>query len=227
MRYEVKLVGSEHDYERVRSELRLLPVGLMPLHQPRIIQSIYFDTPEGRAVQENLAGISSRTKLRLRWYGDHNVGVKAQLECKQRESGLGSKQTHHLEEPIDIEGRRRSTFVSELSRSLPAEVALQLRGQGPAQWIRYHREYMADRGETLRVTMDRKLTTFDQRTERTLQCKRPTPLPKLLIVELKAEAEHREAIEEFLQGVGMAPSKCSKFVMASLPEEAPIPSAKW
>ena len=84
MRYEVKLVGREQDLERVRAELRLLPIGLRPLHQPRLVQSIYFDTPEGRAVAENLAGISSRTKLRLRWYGGATRGVKAQFECKHR-----------------------------------------------------------------------------------------------------------------------------------------------
>ena len=227
MRYEVKLVGSEHDYERVRAELRLLNMGLSPLHAPRIVQSIYFDTPEGRAVSENLAGISSRTKLRLRWYGEQVRAVKAQLECKQRESGLGSKQTHYLEDPIDIEGRRRSTFVRELRRRLPGPIAVALNGYEPVQWIRYHREYMGSHDQTIRVTMDRNLMAFDQRTERILTCRRPTPLPKLLIVELKADERHRDAIERCLQGVALPPSKCSKFVMASSPDEAPIPSEYW
>jgi hypothetical protein len=227
VRYEVKLVGSEHDYERVRAELRMLSTGLSPLYKPRIVQSIYFDTPEGRAVSENLAGISSRTKLRLRWYGEQNCAVKAQFECKQRESGLGSKETHYLEAPVDIEGRRRATFVRELRGSLPDSVNVCLSGHEPVQWIRYDREYMNSHDQTIRVTMDRKLATFDQRAERALQCQRPTPLPQLLIVELKADEQHRDAIERLLQGVALSPSKCSKFVMASSPDEAPTPSEFW
>ena len=227
MRYEVKLVGSQHDYERVRAELCLLGATLKPLHTPRIVQSIYFDTPEGRAVSENLAGISTRTKLRLRWYGKATKAVSAQFERKNRESSLGSKDTHYLDERIDITGARRSTFVRELRSRLPAVMADALHGHEPVQWIRYNREYMSSHDGTLRVTLDRDVSAFDQRTERTITNRKSTPLPQLLIVELKAEENHRESIERCLQGIDLPPSKCSKFVMASAPDEAPIPSEYW
>ena len=227
MRYEVKLVGREQDLERVRAELRLLPIGLRPLHQPRLEQSIYFDTPEGRAVAENLAGISSRTKLRLRWYGDATRGVKAQFECKHRESSLGSKDTTYLDEAIDIAGSRRASFTRELCRRLPAAMAHRLHGHEPVQWLRYHREYLGSADGLLRITLDRDLCAFDQRTAIKLDCRRPTQLPKLLIVELKAEGCDRDVIERCLQGVALQPSKCSKFVMASTPDEAPMRSEFW
>lgn len=227
MRYEVKLVGSQHDHERVRAELRLLGATLRPLYTPRIVQSIYFDTPEGRAVSENLAGISTRTKLRLRWYGAETSAVSAQFECKHRESGLGSKDTHYLDGLIDIDGARRSTFVRELRRRLPGHMADALNGHEPVQWIRYYREYMSSHDGTLRVTLDRDVTAFDQRPERRITSRKSTPLPKLLIVELKADEAHRESIERCLQGIALPPSKCSKFVMASAPDEAPIPSEYW
>jgi len=224
VRYEVKLVGSEHDLDRVRAELRLLSTGLRPLHEPRIVQSIYFDTPEGRAVEENLAGISNRTKLRLRWYGAETRSVKAQFECKQRESGLGSKDMHYLDGEFEIEGCRRSTLLRELRSRLPKLLASSLDGYEPVQWIRYYREYMTSRDRSLRITLDRQLVAFDQRAAIKLTCRWPTPLPKLLIVEIKAEDYDRDAIERCLQGVALSPSKCSKFVIASMPEEAPIVS---
>lgn len=227
MRYEVKLVGSEHDLERVRAELRLLTTGLRPLFAPRIVQGIYFDTPEGRAVEENLAGISSRTKLRLRWYGEETQTVTAQFECKHRESSLGSKDTHYLVGGIDVEGSRRLAFMRELQIRLPGPVARLLDGHEPVQWLRYHREYFTSSDRLLRVTLDRQLTAFDQRSEIKLSNRRATPLPKLLIVELKAEDYDRDAIERCLQGISLPPSKCSKFVMASSPGEAPIASQYW
>jgi hypothetical protein len=46
----------------------------------------------------------------------------------------------------------------------------------------------------------------------------------LLIVEVKASADHRETIESWLQTVGLRPSKCSKFVLATMPGEGPMPS---
>ena len=39
--------------------------GVRELHAPRVVQSLYLDTPAGRALQENLAGLSERRKLRL------------------------------------------------------------------------------------------------------------------------------------------------------------------
>ena len=69
LRYELKFACQEAAYERVRSVLHLHPAGIRRLHPTRTVQSIYFDTPFGRALEENRAGVSRRNKLRLRWYG--------------------------------------------------------------------------------------------------------------------------------------------------------------
>lgn len=227
MRYEVKLVGAEHDLGRVRADLSLRPAALRPLHAPRVVQSIYFDTPEGRAVDENLAGISKRTKLRLRWYGEASTGVMAQVECKRRESGLGSKDVHALPDAIDVAGRSRHAFVRELRGRLPDSLREALNGHEPVQWIRYRREYLGSHDRGLRVTIDRELQTFDQRAAIRLQCRFATALPALLIVELKADERDRDAIEQCVQGIALPPSKCSKFVLASSPDEAPQISGYW
>ncbi|MCR9245858.1 MAG: polyphosphate polymerase domain-containing protein [bacterium] len=223
-RYEVKLVGDARDHRRVLSELRLLPAVLRPHHPPRTVQSIYLDTPNGRALADNLAGISNRTKVRVRWYGEATDLVNAHLEQKHRSNALGTKDVVRLGSELRVRGVDRRAFVANLRTRLEPAAAEWLHGLEPAQWIRYRREYFVSRGKELRVTVDRDVTAFDQRVLSTLDCRHGTPIPKLLIVELKAAAEHREAIEEWLQHTGLRPSKCSKFVLASIPGEAPIAS---
>ena len=52
-------------------------------HQDRHINSIYFDNIFLKSAEDNLAGISDREKIRLRWYGLNKGLIKnAVLEKK-------------------------------------------------------------------------------------------------------------------------------------------------
>jgi hypothetical protein len=226
MRYEIKTIVAESDLPRVRSELRLLPTALRPLHPDRTVQSIYFDSPENDAVESNLAGISVRSKLRWRWYGASVDAAKGRLEHKLRINGVGSKDTYEIEDPLPIRGVDRRRFMIELERLLPAAARAQLIGLEPAQWIRYHRSYLGSADGNLRVTLDSELTTFDQRMHARLQCDAATPLPRIGIIEVKADDDQREAAESFVQGMGWRPGRCSKFVIASCPSEIRL-ATRW
>jgi len=223
MRYEVKLVGAESDFSRVNAELRLLPSLLRSLHPTRVVQSVYLDTDDGVAMRDNLSGISTRQKLRFRWYGEGSERVAGQLEWKCRNNSLGSKDVVRLE-PIEVSGTTRRSFVRALHDQVPAVWQQRLRGRVPAQWIRYRRDYHGSADGDLRITVDRELRAFDQRFDYVLSNLRATPLPALLIIEVKASAERRDAIERWLQGVSLRPSKCSKFGVATQPGDGPIPS---
>lgn len=223
MRYEVKLVGAEADLPRVNAELRLLSSLLRPLHPTRVVQSVYLDTDDGLAMRDNLSGTSSRQKLRFRWYGEGREHVEGQLEWKCRNNSLGSKDVVRLE-PMQVGGATRRSFAQALHGGVPPVWQQRLRGRVPAQWIRYRRDYYGSADGDLRITVDRELCAFDQRFDYVLSCDRATPLPALLIVEVKASADHRETIESWLQTVGLRPSKCSKFVLATQPGEGPMPS---
>ena len=56
-------------------------------------------------------------------------------------------------------------------------------GVEPVQWIRYMREYWVTGDRAVRITLDRELQTFDQRTRRRLSSKFPTPNRRLLVIE--------------------------------------------
>lgn len=226
MRYELKTIVAESDLPRVRSELRLLSAALRPLHPDRIVQSIYFDTPDNAAVEGNLSGASERTKLRFRWYGEATDWATGRLEKKQRINSVGTKDVHAIKRRVALHGNDRRRFTAAVALQLPLAARERMAGLEPVQWIRYHRSYLGSADGNLRVTLDSKLTTFDQRIAARLQCNVATPLPRIGIIEVKADAEQREAAESFVQGMGWRSGRCSKFVIASCPDEIRL-ATRW
>ncbi len=224
-RYEIKLVGRRIDLHRIRANLRLLPAALAELHPERTVQSVYFDTPDGQALADNLAGIAARQKLRVRWYGDAVHGVAAQLECKRRHGVLGDKPLFEVAGPLAVEGVPRRAFAAAVRAQVPLTARGLLCGQEPVQWIWYRREYFGSADGRLRITLDRDLGAADLRYGTTVSRLRPTPLPECVVVEVKAAAADEAAVQEWLQAVPLRPSRCSKFVLAHHPGQALAPSA--
>ncbi len=222
-RYEVKMVGQAAAYSRLRMFLRTDRAGVRVLYPPRIVQSIYLDTWTNAALEENLAGISHREKIRFRWYGDARTDVRGILERKVRENMLGWKDLAPIDATLAVEGQTRRGFSQSLLAHLDAgwsEVAT--RSLLPVQWIRYEREYY--RAGSLRITIDRALRTWDQRTRYRLSARFRTPTPDVMIVEVKTAAENDAELQGFLNRVPLHVDKCSKFVYASAPGEGAMPS---
>ncbi len=60
------------------------------------IRSLYFDTPEDRALREKLDGVSRREKFRIRYYNGDTGFIQLEKKCKR--GGLGWKEQTHLSE---------------------------------------------------------------------------------------------------------------------------------
>ena len=223
VRYEVKMVGQAAAYPRLRMFMRMDRSGLRELYPPRIVQSVYFDTLTGKALEENMAGISHREKIRFRWYGANQDRARGILERKVRENMLGWKNLLPIEEEIQIEGASRNDFAAKIYSHLTREWsdvrATQLL---PVQWIRYSREYFS--AGNIRITIDRQLSTWDQRTRQALSAQFRTPTPDVLIVEAKCADEHHNELQALVERFPMVVDKCSKFVYACQPGEGAHPS---
>ena len=209
----------------VLAELRMATAAVRVLYPPRIVQSVYLDTHEGRAVAENLAGVSERSKIRFRWYGDASHGVRGRLERKRRRGGLGMKDVLELPAPVNVAGVGRQAFARRLLSLCPPAWRQALSSAlEPAQWIRYRRQYYRTADGAVRITLDQELRAFDLRNTVVLSADRPTPLSPVLIVELKAAASARDRVEALLQELPLVVDKCSKFVLASAPGSGPTVS---
>lgn len=205
--------------------LHLQREGIGVLHPSRRVHSLYLDTVFGRSVEENLAGISRREKLRFRWYGDDCDTVRGVLERKVRENTLGWKRSIPLEEPLPVEGTRRREFVERLAAAVPEAWRHRLRhGLEPAQWISYLRDYLATADGGVRVTVDRELRAYDQRIRVRLSRAQPSPLPRILVVELKCAPEALEEARQIANRLALRVDRCSKFALASDSTHGPFPS---
>lgn len=225
LRYELKLASQEASYERLRMALHLLPEGVRTLHPTRWVQSVYLDTPFGRALEENLAGISHREKLRFRWYGEEATGVRGVLERKVRENALGWKETCALEGALDVEGVERRRFLGALRDGLPANWAQQVaHGLEPVQWIRYRRDYLTSACGRVRLTVDRDLSSADQRPRARLSFAHPTPVPRLTVLELKCNPDDIDVARGIVDRLTLPIDRCSKFVLASDATHGPAAS---
>ena len=225
LRYEIKLVVQEAAHPWVRGRLLLDTAGFDVLYPPRRVQSVYFDSFDQQALEDNLAGISHREKIRFRWYGDASHGVHGQLERKVRHNQLGWKDVLPIDGPIDVEGVTRSEFARDVFARLTEEWS-DVRAQHllPVQWISYSREYYGSADGRLRVTFDRELQTYDQRSRFQLTNAFPTPTPRLLIVEVKCDEKHHDAARRLIDRFPLVVDKCSKFVLGSRPSEGPTSS---
>lgn len=227
LRYELKLASEVHLYEEVRALLRLHSVGLSPIHHPRKVQSLYFDSSTDEALGDNLAGISHREKIRFRWYGVGTVGVRGRLEKKVRENMQGWKELGEVDGIFNIEGARREELKAEIAAATSPEWReLLSRDLEIVQWISYEREYLATSDGRVRVTLDRDLKTWDQRFSSRLSRRWRTPTPDLMILECKVAPEDLHRAEGLLESLPVSVDKCSKFVIASSPGDAPLRSMR-
>ena len=221
-RYEIKMIANRAAYHEILHALRLDPSGIRVLYPPRRIQSIYLDTLDQNALQENLAGISHREKLRFRWYGDDVRGVQGKLERKVRHNALGWKDIAVVDKAMDVEGNTRRRFMEELLGGLPEDWSgLRDENLGPVQWICYWREYFSTADGRVRVTVDRDLKTYDQRHRYVLSNAFASVTPDVTIVEAKCAKENHDEAKRILNRFPAPIDKCSKFVLASDPADAP------
>jgi len=223
LRYELKLVCQDTAHAQVLMALRLNPASLRTLYPDRQVQSIYFDTPEGKSLQENLAGISQRRKIRFRWYNAPSNEVDDHLEMKVRENTMGWKHTLPFRNKTAVQGVRRGDFLAHIKANLTPAWKVNLeRGMEPVQWISYLREYFISGNGKVRVTVDRNLQSWDQRGMWRLSNKYAAPMQKLIIVEVKCAVDDYEEANSVITKLPLMVGKSSKFVMASSPGEGPI-----
>jgi len=225
LRYELKLASDEAGYPELKMALRLHRAGIRTLYPTRVVQSLYLDTTYGRALQENLGGISEREKIRLRWYGDESRTVAGVLERKGRVNSLGWKEVLPLPAKLALAGQERRRFVRELARLTDARWRAHLATLEPVQWVRYRREYLTSADLRVRLTLDRELFFSDQRPLARISDAERAPRPRLLVLELKCGPEDLDGARTILEDLPVPLGRCSKFALASAPESGAIPSA--
>lgn len=151
-RYERKFLLPTDQVQQVVYQLQTISAGLREIYTQRTVRSCYYDTPAFTHLQENLAGVSPRRKVRIRWYGDNLKHTTAQLEVKTKRGDLVEKDTQVLSIPLTRSDLRQPLQLTLEKSQL--NLALQETEYFPVLENAYQRRYFLSFDETLRITLD-------------------------------------------------------------------------
>jgi VTC domain len=157
VRRELKLLVGSTDQNYLHHLLSRIPTPITPLHPPRRINSIYFDTFTFDSFESNREGITNRTKVRYRWYGDGESSPSAALEIKMKRNKETWKVRYPTpgNHPLPAERTGMDSLARSVTRHLTPEGRLWLQSR-PYATIKnaYYRQYYAARQGRIRITVD-------------------------------------------------------------------------
>jgi hypothetical protein len=212
LRYEVKMVCGHDMLAQARSWIRLHPAGFVVTYPPRRVNSLYLDTPHLRSLSENLAGLSARQKLRLRWYGEQVTDIQPYLELKRKRNLLGRKERCLLPCRLDLTLSWGEILRVIRAHAGPGWQTLFHTVDQATLLSRYQREYYATPDGTIRVTLDFAQAAYDQRLSPRPNLRVRLPIADTVVIEVKTGQEQAERLEEVVARFPVRRSRNSKYV---------------
>jgi VTC domain len=216
MRFEVKFTYPAHFDSQVLIWVKAHTQGFKTAYPPRRINNVYFDTMELSAFDENIAGISQRSKARYRWYGDEPLPQPGTLEFKNKRAALGWKDNYRLLESPYVDGDTWHRFHRRLRQSIPAEARVSFdQLGGPVLINRYSRRYFESYDRKIRVTLDSHQEMLDQLRSPFPNVRRRINLPEVNILELKCESVDFDLAVQTLEDCPIRTTRFSKYTIGS------------
>ena len=216
-RYEIKFIAGSFEYHRVLNWLRQHHSCLQTEYPDRKVNNVYFDSLTHHSFCENIIGSSSKSKVRLRWYGASKNPVNSSLEIKCKRNQLNWKLIYKIQGELGAEGWNWRRISSEIRRQLPlnAKMWLEMSPQ-PVLINRYVRKYFLSKDKKVRVTLDRDLDVYDQSRKSFPNYSLKSNLPKVLVLEVKFPKELRDHVVQTFGDIPLRGSRFSKYVSGFL-----------
>jgi SPX domain protein involved in polyphosphate accumulation len=212
-RYERKFAVTGASLAEVEHHVRHHPALFFAEYSPRIVNSIYLDSPHLRNYHQNVDGHSHRAKLRARWYGLLFGGVPhAVLERKCKLGHVGTKQSAKLA-PFEFE---RQVSAHDVRRwldgsALPETLRHELRHAEPTLVNHYRRQYFRSGDRQVRLTLDSNLAFYRfQRHENSFLAR--IEVPSLVVLELKYAEVASETAASIANDLPFRMTRMSKYV---------------
>ena len=214
MRFEIKFAYSPDFDGQVRDWLRSHACVFSEAYPTRQVQNVYFDTFDLESFDENLAGVSRRSKVRYRWYGEGDLLPAGTLEIKNKHSQLGWKDSHRIEAGPYQDGDSWRAVHRKIRSALPRDMRPIFDDHPQAALInRYTRDYFESDDSLIRVTLDSQQEMFDQTASRCPNITRKTNIPDIHVLEVKCAAEHKRLATEVLGTCPVRGSRFSKYTV--------------
>ena len=159
-RFERKFAVQDMHYHEIVQQVRNNRAAFLPIHHPRYINNIYFDTNDMDFYTDNVSGKGSRKKVRIRWYGDLIGNISNPiLEFKIREGMVGNKLSYPIK-PFTLDENFTGDYIQDILRSsgLPEWIDAVMLMLKPALLNCYNRQYFISFNNNFRITIDDKLS---------------------------------------------------------------------
>lgn len=166
-RHEIKHEINYADYLILKHRLpAIMKVDDHAIEGKYIIRSLYFDTPEDKALREKIDGVNFREKFRIRYYNNDLNYIS--LEKKSKLNGLCSKEMCELSKE-EVHGILDGDvgWMLKSNRPLCRELYTKINTQrlAPKTIVDYIREPYVFGPGNVRVTIDYGIRTGDFRTD--------------------------------------------------------------
>lgn len=162
LRYEKKFIITDLELSEIEHLIKLSPVIFHKIFYERRVNNIYMDSIDFENYHENIAGISKRIKIRVRWYGNLFGPIKSPfLEIKTKEGELGKKLSFPLKPFILDKNFSRGLLMRVFRKSdLPKWLLEKLKLFNPTLLNSYKREYFIHFDKKHRITLDKDFVFF-------------------------------------------------------------------
>ena len=177
------------------------------------IRSLYFDTPDDRALREKIDGVNCREKFRIHIYNGSDQLIR--LEKKSRRNALGNKQMAALERSeaqriVDGDLQWMRTHESELVRELYDKMCHQR--LKPKTIVDYRREPFVYAPGNVRLTLDWDLRTGLAGTDFLNRSCVTVPVPEpMYLLEVKYDGFLPDLIRDLVQMESRSAGAFSKY----------------
>lgn len=179
LRYEKKFVISEMSLSEIESLIKHNPTIFSEIFYKRKVNNIYLDSLSLDNYNENVAGVSQRLKIRIRWYGNTFGMIKNPfLELKIKNNELGKKLSFQLVN-FNLNKNLSQEFLKKifLKSNLPDWLTEKLRLYYPTLINSYKRKYFLSCNKKYRITLDNDLVfykiknnSFNEKIENKTDC---------------------------------------------------------
>ncbi len=180
------------------------------IYSPRSINTVYFDDTSFSSINENLDGVTYKKKFRLRWYGDHKIISKPQLEIKSKVGFITKKKTFLIDDfddtKFDYEGIVKISNIFQ--EKLKINKILK-----PILSTHYLRYYFLSHNKNIRSTFDVNLRSHQLFGSNDFNFKKDF---NNQVFEIKYNKIYDSYVKNNLKDISFRMSKSSKYIISAL-----------
>jgi len=216
-RSEIKFVCYKHNYSLIKNWIKFHKFNFFKEYDDRNINNIYFDSLDYKAFNDNLVGLPSRLKVRYRWYGNlfsENSKNEGSLEFKFKKNIYGYKKIFKINDLTLNLNSNWKEIKNKIFKQLTPEYKILFEKNSEKILInRYKREYFISRDKKIRITLDKNIEIFDQRSaliKPNFRFKNFTQ--DYLVIEFKFNKEDKIYLNELDINIPIKASRNSKYI---------------